>query len=47
MKKYIENIKINVSLMPWVTEARFDYRSEWYPATNFRPITNYYTIIEQ
>jgi hypothetical protein len=39
----IENIKINVSLMPWVTEARFDYRTEWYPTTNFMPVTNYYT----
>jgi hypothetical protein len=39
----IENIKINVSLMPWVTEARFDYRAEWYPATNFKPVTSYYT----
>jgi hypothetical protein len=39
----IENIKVNVSLMPWVTEARFDYRTEWYPATNFMPVTNYYT----
>jgi hypothetical protein len=39
----IENIKVNVSLMPWVTEARFDYRTEWYPANNFMPVTNYYT----
>jgi hypothetical protein len=39
----IENIKINVSLMPWVTEARFDYRTEWYPTTSFMPVTNYYT----
>jgi hypothetical protein len=39
----IENIKVNVSLMPWVTETRFDYRSEWYPASGFRPVTNYYT----
>jgi hypothetical protein len=39
----IENIKVNVSLMPWVTEARFDYRTEWYPTTNFMPVTNYYT----
>jgi hypothetical protein len=39
----IENIKINVSLMPWVTEARFDYRTEWYPTNNFMPVTSYYT----
>jgi hypothetical protein len=39
----IENIKVNVSLMPWITEARFDYRTEWYPANNFMPVTNYYT----
>jgi hypothetical protein len=39
----VENLKINVSLMPWVTEARYDYRSEWYPVDNFMPVTQYYT----
>jgi hypothetical protein len=39
----IENIKINISLMPWIREARFDYRSEWYPVRDFMPITQYYT----
>ncbi len=39
----VENIKVNVSLMPWVTENRFDYRSDWYPVTGFRPVTGYYT----
>jgi hypothetical protein len=39
----IENIKVNISLMPWITEARFDYRSEWYPVTNFMPVIAYYT----
>jgi hypothetical protein len=39
----IENIKINVSLMPWVMETRFDYRAEWYPVTNFMPTASYYT----
>jgi len=39
----IENIKINLSLMPWITEARFDYRNEWYPVTNFTPVNANYT----
>ncbi|MDR1420786.1 MAG: hypothetical protein LBI86_10460 [Treponema sp.] len=39
----ISNIKINVSLMPWIKEARYDYRSEWYPVDGFMPVTNYYT----
>jgi hypothetical protein len=39
----VENIKINISLMPWITEARYDYRSEWYPVNNFMPVTYYYT----
>jgi hypothetical protein len=39
----IENIKVNVSLMPWITENRFDYRSEWYPLTNFTPVNSNYT----
>ena len=39
----IENIRINVSLMPWVTESRFDFRSEWYPLVNFRPTASFYT----
>jgi hypothetical protein len=39
----VENIKINVSLMPWIRESRYDYRSEWYPLNDFMPITNYYT----
>jgi hypothetical protein len=39
----IENIKINISLMPWITESRYDYRSEWYPVTNFKPTNAYYT----
>ncbi|MDR0313872.1 MAG: hypothetical protein LBI14_09770 [Treponema sp.] len=39
----IENIKINLSLMPWITETRFDYRNEWYPVTNFTPVNANYT----
>jgi hypothetical protein len=39
----IENIKVNVSLMPWITEARNDYRAEWYPVTGFTPTAAYYT----
>jgi hypothetical protein len=39
----IENIKMNISLMPWITESRYDYRSEWYPVTNFKPTAAYYT----
>jgi hypothetical protein len=39
----IKNIKVNVSLMPWITEARYDYRAEWYPVNNFMPVTGYYT----
>jgi hypothetical protein len=39
----VENIKVNISLMPWITEARYDYRSEWYPVNNFMPVTHYYT----
>jgi hypothetical protein len=39
----IENIKVNVSLMPWITETRFDYRNEWYPVTNFTPVNANYT----
>ena len=38
----IENIKLNVSLMPWITETRFDYRNEWYPLT-FTPVNTNYT----
>jgi hypothetical protein len=40
----VENIKINISLMPWITESRYDYRSEWYPVINFRPVNNFYTL---
>jgi hypothetical protein len=29
--------------MPWVTEARSDYRAEWYPGANFMPTAGYYT----
>jgi hypothetical protein len=39
----IQNIKINVSLMPWITETRFDYRDEWYPVTGFTPVNSNYT----
>ena len=40
----IENIKINLSLMPtWISETRFDYRSEWYPVTSFTPVAANYT----
>jgi hypothetical protein len=39
----IENIKVNLSLFTWVTEARFDYRNEWYPVTNFTPVNTNYT----
>jgi hypothetical protein len=39
----IKNIKINVSLMPWITENRFDYRNEWYPVANFTPVNAHYT----
>jgi len=39
----IEKIKVNVSLMPWITEARNDYRAEWYPVTGFTPTAAYYT----
>jgi hypothetical protein len=39
----IENIKVSVSLMPWITEARHDYRSEWYPVNDFMPVSQYYT----
>jgi hypothetical protein len=39
----IEDTKINLSLMPWITETRFDYRSEWYPVTNFTPVNTNYT----
>jgi len=39
----IENIKLNLSLMPWITENRFDYRNEWYPVTNFTPVNTNYT----
>jgi hypothetical protein len=38
----IENIKVDVSLMPWITETRYDYRDEWYPV-NFTPVNNNYT----
>ena len=39
----IEKIKVNLSLMPWITESRFDYRTEWYPVTNFTPVNTNYT----
>jgi len=39
----ISNIRMNLTIYPWVTEARFDYRSEWYPLVNFRPTTDFYT----
>ena len=39
----IENIKVNVSLMPWIAETRFDYCNEWYPVTNFTPVSSNYT----
>jgi hypothetical protein len=39
----IENIKVNVSLMPWITETRNDFRKAWYPVNNFKPTNNYYT----
>ena len=39
----IGNIKLNISIMPWITETRFDYRSEWYPVTNFTPLSTNYT----
>jgi hypothetical protein len=39
----IENIKVNLSLNPWITETKFDYRSEWYPVTNFTPVNTNYT----
>ncbi|MCL2245025.1 MAG: hypothetical protein FWC03_11270 [Treponema sp.] len=39
----VENIKINLSLMSWITETRFDYRNEWYPVTNFTPVNTNYT----
>jgi hypothetical protein len=39
----IENIKVNLALMPWITETRFDYRNEWYPVTNFTPVNANYT----
>jgi len=38
----IKNIKVNVSLNSWITEARFDYRNEWYPV-NFTPVNTNYT----
>ena len=39
----IENIKINVYLMTWISETRFDYRSEWYPVSGFTPVAANYT----
>jgi len=39
----VENLKVNLSIMPWITEARFDYRSEWYPVTGFTPVNTNYT----
>ena len=39
----IENIKVNLSINSWITEARFDYRNEWYPVTGFTPVNSNYT----
>jgi hypothetical protein len=39
----IKNIKVNVTLNSWITEARFDYRNEWYPVSNFTPVNANYT----
>ena len=39
----IKDIKVNVSLMPWITESRHDYRAEWYPVDGFRPVSANYT----
>ena len=39
----IQNIKVNVSLMPWIAESRYDYRDEWYPVANFTPVNSNYT----
>ncbi|ULQ58631.1 hypothetical protein K7I13_08650 [Brucepastera parasyntrophica] len=39
----IGNIKINISLMPWIGEDRTDYRTSWYSVNNFLPTNNYYT----
>jgi hypothetical protein len=32
----VENIRVKVSLMPWILTDYVDYRSEWYPVNNFR-----------
>ena len=39
----IKDIKVNVSFMPWIFEVRHDYRNEWYPVDNFRPLVSNYT----
>jgi hypothetical protein len=39
----VEDIKVTVSLMPYIQASANDYRSQWYPAlTNFRPTLAYY-----
>ncbi|MDR2588824.1 MAG: hypothetical protein LBC67_05290, partial [Spirochaetales bacterium] len=43
----VKDIKINVSLMPWIHEARYDYRPAWYPVSGFRPVSSYYTHTTQ
>jgi hypothetical protein len=39
----VKDIKVNVTLNPWITESRFDYRNEWYPVSNFTPVNANYT----
>ena len=39
----IKDIKVNVSLNSWITEMRFDFRSDWYPVSNFIPVNTNYT----
>jgi hypothetical protein len=39
----IQDIKVNVSFLPWITESRFDYRAEWYPTASFAPVASNYT----
>lgn len=38
----VRDVKVSVSLMPWITESRHDYRSAWYPVT-WAPTSTYYT----